>query len=227
MKKTVVFGLALVALTFLYSFTLPSGDELRIDLAPDFLGFVLIYLGLEKLSCRSRIFRELSSTAVFFGVVSFLTFLAQLAPFYASFFAGDLKFIAILAYWIGEFYNNFEFLFIAVYMIYIAVFCLAFAFETSVRIKNAPQNKSFSQKNEYSETIYSQWAYRLYYAFSIIFSILFFAISVLSIIYHFTDLSVAVFGIKTGLWITFLPASILFIAYENTAVNLVRNELKI
>ena len=111
-------------------------------------------------------------------------------------------------------------------MIYIAIFCIAFAKVTSAQTKKAPATNKFSYKNEYSEIIYSKRAYQIYTVFSVVFSVLFFIISVLSVVYHFTDISLNILGITTGLWISFLPVSILFVLYVNTAVNLVKDGLK-
>ena len=85
MKKNVFIGVLLVAFSIIYPFT-PEGTSVSVnlDLLPDFLGFIFIFMGLDKLQYYNKRMRDVSAFAVFFAVVSFITFISQLYPFYLS-----------------------------------------------------------------------------------------------------------------------------------------------
>lgn len=225
MKHNLVFiGLLFIAAAIFVPFSLSEDGSLKItvDVLPDFLGFIFIYLGLEKMKYRNWILRECGHFAVGFAVFSLLTYIGQLGALLVQ--GVDNMFFAAAIRLFGSVYTNLEYIILGIYMLFIAVFMFGTAKEVSLRIPFAEKSKKFSWKDEYSEPHFSRGVYKAGNILSYIFAALYAAGGVTYIVCHILGTTLTFLGDQTGIWPIFIPLHILFLFCLNTILQLIRNE---
>lgn len=234
MKKSVLFGLWLVSITFIYKLTITStlfsSTEIQLDIFPSFLGFILIFLGLEELCYNNRALKACGNAAIILAIPSFLTYAAQLCPYYlnsivtiteTSQITGTLAPLAKFLIFLFRIYHKYENLFVCIYMLFLAAFCIALLTEISHRTKTAADMEPFSKKDAYGTVHYSRTAHKLYTVFSGLFAVIFIAQAIAYIANQWLQINIAITSTLTiQLWTIFLPINLLFAVYANTAIRM-------
>lgn len=235
MKKSALFGIWLVAITFIYELTITStlfsDTKIRLDVFPAFLGFIFIFLGLENLKYDNRALKACANAAIALSVPTFIIFAAQLSPYYlpmivtikdSGTITGTLAPLAHFLIFIFRIYHDYENLFFCIYTIFLAVFCIALMTEIKHRQQNAGEFEAFSKKDAYGTMHYNRKAHKLYTALSALFAIIFLAQAVLYLINQQLQIDIAITpSLHIQLWTILLPINILFAVYANTAVRMI------
>ena len=156
MKKKTVIGLMFVSLAIIYPFTLASGLTLYVDLIPDFIGFLLIRLGMDRMSYYNRYLRDAANLATGCLVLSFMTLIGQLSPLFIAYLQNSsvgsgMAAVAIVVTLFEQLALYLNFFLDAIYMVFIAYFCYATASELHKRIITAEDRKERSWKGPYGD----------------------------------------------------------------------------
>lgn len=230
MKKYTSIGLAMIALTLTVQYTFSvTGETVNIDVLPAFVGLLLLFFGAEKLPYRNPFLKEVSSISVFFAIIAFFTAAAQVYPFYINLLFpvkgtlddGIAKFFASLIIGISDIYNQYFYIFLGVYTLYLAVVIYAMSTEMKKRIAGARVEDKFSYKDAYGDIHYSQKAYRIYNIVCKAFSVIYLAIGILYIVNNFFGISFEWLGFHIGLETMIIPVSIIYSLTAFTAVSMI------
>ncbi len=89
-----IFGLVLIVLCFNASYRVDNTPQV-IDLLPDFIGYLILWVGLEKRRVNKRIGSLYTAVSVM-TLISFLFFLGQIKIFFANALTGNLTWIGWL-----------------------------------------------------------------------------------------------------------------------------------
>ena len=89
-----IFGLVLIVLCFNTSYRVDNTPQV-IDLLPDFIGYLILWVGLEKRRVNKRIGSLYTAVSVM-TLISFLFFLGQIKIFFANALTGNLTWIGWL-----------------------------------------------------------------------------------------------------------------------------------
>ncbi len=235
MKKSTLFGLWLIAISFIYELTITSelfsDTKIFLDIFPDFLGFLFVYLGIENLKYKNNIIKACGNTAIVLAIPSFITYAAQLSPYYLTSIAsisnngqiiGPFAPLAKFLTLVFKLYHDYENIFQSVYMIFLAVFCFALMTEISHRKQYTDLSDNFSHKDAYGQIQYSKKAYKIFTILSAIFTLVFTIQAIVLLINQWMRIDIAITNtIHTGIWVILLPINILFAIYANTAISMV------
>jgi len=202
-----------------FSFTESGEASFVVDVLPDFLGFVLIFLGMERLTYSNKLLYNCRSFATVFAVLTLLTFIGQLSPMILL--AVNNGVFAFILNLLNAVYTKLEYILLAIYMVFIALFCLGSAKELSVRTPYAEKRKEFSRKDEYSELHFSKKAHVLHKLLAYVFAIAYIVGAAAYVICFFFDTRLTVFGIETGIWPVFIPLHVLLLICFNTQLRMI------
>lgn len=237
MKKKTIIGLMFVSLAIVYPVTLASGRTLYIDLIPDFIGFLLIRLGMDKMSYYNRYLRDAANFATGCLVLSFMTLVGQLSPLFITYLQNSsvgsgMAAVAVVVTLFEQMALYVNFFLDAIYMIFIAYFCYGTASELHKRILTAEDRRERAWKGPYGDMMYSRRAYaageRLSKVFCVVYALIAAAYAVNQIYAYvlpadggMQGIVFSVLGFDIGLWALFLPVNILYIIYANEIVPMI------
>lgn len=95
--SSVIAGLVFILFSFDFPFYSETLKEvINIDVLPDFIGYLLIWFGLEKVTVTNRWFKDSSSIAVGLMVITFFTFLSQIRFLFSSYLETDGQVFAVI-----------------------------------------------------------------------------------------------------------------------------------
>ena len=235
MKKSTLFGLWLLAIPFFYQIsivsTLYSSSTMNLDVFPDFLGYILVFLGIENLSYHNPILKSCGNAAVILAIPSFLAFAAQLSPYYITMIApvsengtltGTLAPLAYLLIFIYSVYTQFQPIFMAVTTLFLAVFSFGVMTEIGYRQAQAQPMERFSHKDAYGTWHYSLKAHKIYTLLSAGVGLVYLAQTILLVADQWLQIQFTIMGsIRAGLWILVFIIGIPLCVYWNTAFNMI------
>ncbi|MDF2685578.1 MAG: hypothetical protein K0S55_759 [Clostridia bacterium] len=133
----IILGLFFILFSYKFPFYSETiKDFVNVDILPDFIGYLLIWFGLEKATALNRWFKDASSLVVGLMVLTFISFFSQISFFFKDFLDTDGQIYAIILSLVKILMENGEAIVQAICMFFLGMYSTGIGHEMG-NIKNS------------------------------------------------------------------------------------------